>query len=905
MKKSLLTILFAGCAALSFAGSKVTYTTDITRDVEKKEDNPTIMRVSTNAIVEALGLSSEEALGKAITAGTVQFLAKQGSQDKTSDSYSFGARGFWFSKSGVVVVASSSNRRVACQYDNGYFKVVHSTATGRTGAYVNTGDTYSFVEMFVQGADTVQYVFNVTIGSDERIESDQPEYVETIEHRKDEVDAWPVQPLFRQNDGEWLAQNYIQVMEGDKITFNCGDKGEYTVNKIQFKDKNGKILRNYKADEYVLTESATVADGGYYYCDVRYKKGAGTLTKSNLRVYVDVQKNAFGSFWDWTGEVPQLSYDFHDEYGNIPAPQKVHNIKKKDGTAANQEVGEWWSVFWGDNLNSAVGGQEKARDAAQNMVKKYDEDFKYIYDNIGWPPNLSARNGFRSLIYIFGSGLANDNTANNVEGGYQSATYADGQNYACVWASYYPFSRFRSDADKVWGDGEYQREAMVHEGIHTLFADLGHCRGSSWFHEGGNVWLQQELHVRREGDYEKTTPGWLGAGNVLCPFMPIECYSGWLQDGSFGGPAAEGVNMYNSNGQQLCTWRNLIGGTQYGDVFPVVFSAVCGSKSVAWIWKYAENRVLETIGDSIGDTAMRNLITQYRARLALYDLGGWGIPYRRLADNHFGTSVKEEWEPSWMHVEPFKLTPYQSVKRNSADNWLAPDTLTNPGWSGANNIPIHVRTGAEYVEVEFRPEDTNLRALLCYRTKDGKSYYSQPVNCGTMHLTLDEKPANGVVLCVVINTDYQFKGGSYGEALRKHHYDYRIRLGENALAIADTYQKWYFYENTITDPSYDEKAILTGIESPRQEATVDGSDEARVHIMSTIIRSGNTVQLQLDGVQPSDVKVHMMGLGGIVVDAASLNSDGTYTLPANLTPGLYFVKFTHNDKVDTYKVIVK
>ena len=906
MRKILLTLWLASCTALGFAGSKVTYTTDITRDVQKTSDAPTLMRVSTNAIVEAFKLSSEEGLEKALAAGTVQFVAKQGSQDKTYNTPAYGNYGYWFTKSGVGCAASNTNRRVACKYEKGYFYVIHNTTTNAKGLpYVNTGDVYSFAEMFVQGTDTVQYVFHVTMGADERIDSDQPDYVETIEHRADEVDAWPVQPLVRRNDEDWMKQNYIQVMEGDKITFSCGDSDEYDVYRVQYRSKDDKTLRSYKIDEFVLTESATPADAGYYYCDVRYKKGSATYTKTGLRLYVDVQTQPLGTSWDWTGEVPQLSYDFHDEYADLSAPTKVHTLKKKDGTPANQELGEWWSVFWGDDLNAEVGGQEKARDAAQNMVKKYDEDFTYIYDNIGWPPNLSARNGYRSFIYIFGSGLANDNTPKTEAGGYQSATNTGEGYYACVWASYYPFSRFRSDADKIWNDGEYQREAMIHEGIHTLFADLNHCRKSSWFHEGGNVWLQQELHARREGNYEAVEPGWLGAGNVLCPFMPIECYSGWLQDGSFGGPAAEGVNLYNSNGQQVCTWRNLIGGTQYGDTFPVVFSAICGSKSVAWIWKNVEDRILETIGKAIGDKATRDLVTQYRARLALYDLGGgFDKGYRRLADNHFGVTVKEEWSPYMQKCEPFKLTPYQAVKRNSADGWMAPDELTNPGWSGANIIPIHVKTGATYAEVEFRPEDISERALLCYRTQEGKCHYSIPVNCGTMRIQLDEQPANGVIFCVVVNTEYEFKGGSYGEELRKHHYDYRLRLGDNALAIADTYQKWYFYEKSITDPNYDEVAA-TGIESVRAHASVANSDEARVHIMSTLIRSGNTIQLQLDGVEPADVKVHMLGLSGIVADAASLNPDATYTLPANLIPGVYFIKFTHYGKVDTYKVLVK
>ena len=835
MKKNLLTFLLAGCAAFAHANSKATYTTDITRSAEAT--NPTQVKVSTNAIVEAFKLSSEEGLEKALTAGTVKFLARQGKTYSTYSTKSYGKQGYWFTKDGIACSATNANRRVACKYEAGYFHITHFADK------VKTGDKFHFTELFVQGTDTVEYVFYVTMGIPESISTDQPEYVETIEHRTDEIDHWALQPLVRQNDGEWLPQNYIQVQAGDKISFHCTDKGKNTFYRAKYSDHNKKQLRGYNAEEFVLTESATIEDAGYYYCDYMYKvKGeTGRHSDTGFRIYVDVQEKPLGTFWNWTGEVPQLSYDFHDEYGDIPAPTKVHTIKKKNGQPANQYVGKWWSVFWGDDLNDEVGGQEKAREAAKNMVEKYDTDFEYIYEHIGWPPNLSARNGYRSFIYIFGSGLANDNTPKTEQGGYQSATNTGEGYYACVWASYLPFSRFRSDADQKWSDGNYQREAMVHEGIHTLFADLDACRGSSWFHEGGNVWLQQELHVRRDNSYE-TTPGFLGAGNVLCPFMPIECYSGWLQDGSFGGPAAQGVNMYNSNGQQICTWRNLIGGVQYSDVFPVVFSSVCGPKSVAWIWRYTKNRVLETIADTIGETAMRNFITQYRARLALYDLGGWDKGYRQLADNHFGVTVKEEWSPYWIKCDPFQLTPYQSVKRNSTDGWMAPDTLTNPGWSGANIIPIHVKTGATYAEVEFRPEDTSERALLCYRTKEGKCFYSQPVRCGTMHIDLTQQPANGVVFCVIINTDYRYEG----DAQRKHHWDYRLRFGDNALAVADTHLKWYFYENNVVDKGYDEQAALdeleriTGIESLKTKQPA--SHAATPHSRQIYSLSGQPLQ---------------------------------------------------------------
>ena len=222
MKKSLLTLSLLVCTALSHAGSKVTYTANIIRDTEKASDAPTVMRVSTNVLVDAFGRSSEESLEKGISLGSIRFLAKQGSTNTTYSTKSYGT-GYWFTKKGVACAASNANRCVACKYENGYFKIIHNNAK------VSAGDSFTFAEMFVQDADTVQYVFNVTIGSGDSVESDQPEYVETVEHRTDEIDLWKLQPLVRQNDGEWLQQNYIQVMEGDRITFSCGDRDGNTL----------------------------------------------------------------------------------------------------------------------------------------------------------------------------------------------------------------------------------------------------------------------------------------------------------------------------------------------------------------------------------------------------------------------------------------------------------------------------------------------------------------------------------------------------------------------------------------------------------------------------------------------------------------------------------------------------
>ena len=101
--------------------------------------------------------------------------------------------------------------------------------------------------------------------------------------------------------------------------------------------------------------------------------------------------------------------------------------------------------------------------------------------------------------------------------------------------------------------------------------------------------------------------------------------------------------MYDRNGKQVCTWRNLLGGNQYGNSFPIVLGEICGKGSIPWIWRYCKDYVLKGIGDSIGEEQMRKLILQYRARQATFDIGGWATGYRQITDNNFGSTVRAEW----------------------------------------------------------------------------------------------------------------------------------------------------------------------------------------------------------------------------------------------------------------------
>ncbi len=929
LKAKLLVTALTLCGSLSmWAGQKHTFNATITRNTANDINTPTVLQANATYVAMQFGYKNEAELATAMSSGSVTFEAKQGSKDTYVNTHTYGI-GTWFTAKSVPTSATNTARRIACKYEDKSFKIVHFNDK------VVEGDVFSFVQVFVHDGDTVQYNFTVTMGNTDSATSDQPDPANTFIHRADATDSWEVKPHVRRNDQDILYQNYIQVQAGDNITLGAEpiDPDKYKSVTYQWVDRKGKTLRSYKKDDFVIA-SAEASNSGYYVMKARLTDLNGKVTVQDCYYFVDVQEEPIGTPFSWAGRVPQFSHDWTKDskynYGVYQQPTKILGdvaATDRNGKPVNWAEGDWWAVCWGSDLNTTAGAydSEEVRKCAENMMKKYDEDFAYIRDNMGWPPDLRARNGYKSLVYIFGSGLRNDNTPNTEAGGYQSGIwYSDPKtgisaNWPCVWASYYPFSRFRDDADRKWSDGDYQREAMIHEGIHAIFADLDACKGSSWFHEAGNTWLQSAMNTERYNKYGE--PGFLDAPPFIAPFMPIECYSGWLLDGSFGGPGAQGVNLYGADGQ-VCTWRSLLGGTQYGNSFPIVLGEICGKGSIPWIWRNCTDYVLKGIGNYLGEDVMRDLIMQYRARQATFDIGGWKTGYRKVTDNNMGATVKEEYGngvmtkddknsatmPCSQHVEPFKLTPYQTATRNSLDHWLAPDTQTNPGWSGANIIPIHVDSKANKATVEFRPEDTEMRAQLCYVTKAGKNYYSQPVHCGKMTIDLTDRPANNVIFCVVCNTDYIFVND---EKQRKKHWDYRIKFGEGALQVADIYSRWYFNERTITDNTYNEEEARKAADIALDIEDVESASDSYVpgdngiKLLTSVIMPGMPIKADLNGIDYNDVKVNILGLSGIIEDNGDINPDGTYVMPARLPRGMYFIKYTHGDKCDTYKVYVK
>jgi hypothetical protein len=495
-----------------------------------------------------------------------------------------------------------------------------------------------------------------------------------------------------------------------------------------------------------------------------------------------------GDPYSWPKYNPTISYNFKDENPDFRMPTK--DLDDCKGVVGTKSLG-WWTFKWGASKNHLV------TDAAITpMLERLNQEFAYFRDTMGWPPDKRVQDGYRSAVYLYGSGLCTDNASNTDLGGWQSSV----KGYPIILASYYPVYSF--DPSCTYHDREYQMSAMVHEGIHCILATLPGAKKAAWFHEGGNTWLQQQSTAQQTGDY--SSMGFLNGATLIAPFMPIECYSGWLQDGSFGGPSAEGVDMHK-NGQQICTWRTFLGGTQYGNIFPTFLGEWLGLGSVPWIWKNCPDRILEGIAKALGEEQTRRLIMEYRAKQALIDMKKWSEACKKLLNDNFGRPIGAEWEPYWINCEIWNATPYAktTVDENGV---LIPEQRTTPGWSGANQIPLEV--SGNFVSVDFQPIGENMSCQLCYRATDGTAVYSKPVTSGTCALRLDKSPARNVVIAVICNTDYIYKG----EETRKKHYDYRLKPLTGVTKAADIFTRWYntdLVSSYSASPNVKQKSKLT------------------------------------------------------------------------------------------------
>lgn len=612
--------------------------------------------------------------------------------------------------------------------------------------------------------------------------------------------------------------------------------------------------------------------------------GSQNLSSSGGSIWIYLGTDS-GKTYDWPNYSPTLNYNFKDEFPALAEPTKDLDDCKQ--VVGSQSSG-WWTFKWGPNKRHEI-----TEAAITPMLARLNKDFAYFRDEMGWPPDKRAKEGYRSAVYLYGSGLSCiDNADTTSLGGWQSQV----GSYPCILASYYPIYSF--DPNCKYSDRENQMGAMVHEGIHAVLADLPGCKKAAWFQEGGNTWLQQEAAATQSNDF--STMGFLNACPYIAPFMPIECYSGWLQDGSFGGPSAEGVDM-SSGGKQICTWRKLLGGNQYGNTFPTFLGHALGKGSVPWIWRNCPGRVLEGMAGGLGEMQTRRLIMEYRAKQALIDMKEWSGAIKKLIDANFKSSIGTEWSPYWINCTKWIATPYAKTWMLDKENKiLTPEPRTTPGWSGANQIPLMV-TG-DVVEVNFIPLGQNMTCQLCYRSTDGTPIYSTPVSSGLCSLKLDKTPANSVVIAVICNTDYVYEG----EQTRKAHFKYQLQLVKGITEKASVYKKWYDYQSVIVNVADPEEAFPTeGTTTDLIKSSL--SISGKVNVYPNPLNVNETINIDFSNELTGEKTIRVFSIKGELLYSVKRFTENKLQIPTTniLKQGIYFINVQTVNKIDTIKIIIK
>lgn len=552
---------------------------------------------------------------------------------------------------------------------------------------------------------------------------------------------------------------------------------------------------------------------------------------------------ANGDAYTWPTYRSDLDYDTRSNLGEIKPPTKFN---ENCSGVTGRKAGKWWALYWGKDRDARITDV-----TIDSILKKYDTDFTYLYDTLGWAPDAQAQKGQYSAVYYYGSGTCAGGAKTDTTGGWQTVV----AGYTAVAASFYPLYSFNTSCP--YRDRVSQMDAMIHEGIHSMTNGYPGAKQAHWFQEAGNTWIQQDMFSHREGVYSGM--GFLNAATVIAPFMPIECYSGWLVDGTFGGPGAQGVTGKNQ--------RYLLGGAQYSNIFPTFLGTWLGTGSVRWIYGNAYGKttyLLETyaLDKGLGAAATRRLITEFRARMALLDMKKWSNEIKNLLNNNFGgTSYEEQyyWD-NGQYRNTWKMTPYQPV--TVSDGYLIPDEATTPGWSGSNVVPLKVSSGAKQVKVSFynvggNSNNTNMNYLLCYRATDGTPVYSEPITGeGSVTLRLDKTPSttNGsqMVFAVVVNTDYQYSGN---ENIRTKHFNYKLKLEEGLAGAGDANVK--YYNNFVLDYKWPEitdniTPVTPGSSSSKVQSSssvMPNSSSSIVSNSSSSVASSSSINVKVDTVK--------------------------------------------------------
>jgi hypothetical protein len=377
----------------------------------------------------------------------------------------------------------------------------------------------------------------------------------------------------------------------------------------------------------------------------------------------------------------------------------------------------------------SMGVTQVPQATQSSILTRINNDLKFEtgYSYIHLPPWSTGKSGTHYIDYLFvGTGLPNDPNAggdSSYEGSYPDV-----------------------ETTSVAMTDQSQRYDLTHEFNHVLENSYGTVPGEkvSWIQESYNDYLILLTAENANG----ATPGqaaqfslpsnvaYLDALVYQQPFAPIESCGIAVTDGSsVNGPA---------------DYFTDITGFRYNDLFPLFIAQRVGQHFFAAVWEQAKTteQILQTMTRLTDKTRVQCMVQEYSARLALGDFGELSTSMQGVAD----------------------AAMYQAT--TSGGGMLSPsNTKQLPRYTGRNNIPITVASGATQVSVTFMPSATgsngttsDMRAQIVYRATDGTSVFSPPVASGATSITLTKAPRNNVVIVVITNVTMDgYKGAkSYG-----------------------------------------------------------------------------------------------------------------------------------------------
>jgi hypothetical protein len=162
-----------------------------------------------------------------------------------------------------------------------------------------------------------------------------------------------------------------------------------------------------------------------------------------------------------------------------------------------------------------------------------------------------------------------------------------------------------------------------------------------------------------------------------------------------------------------------------------------GQYFYAAVWEQAKSteQNLQTMTRLLDKARVQCMVQEYAARLALGDFLEFSSSQQQRANSAMYAAT------------------------TSQNGWLVPSATNKlPRYTGRNNIPITVTSGATEVSVDFAPSATgskgtpaDMRGQIVYHATDGTSVFSPPVASGTTSISLTKPPRNNVVIVVITN----------------------------------------------------------------------------------------------------------------------------------------------------------